>query len=157
MFSNYNNDFTKNNAEITTFNAVTVPWLALIDIDNPLEISSQYAHVCMQHMQAKKWVLIINPDEASLEQLAKTHGVDVSKVLCVNLKNKLVNTQPTREISLDIEQIKGVLTKGNCSAVILSNATFNQQEMSQLNACAQQGQTQCVLLKKHATTNQVLH
>jgi len=157
MFSNYNNNFTIPTAVKSPLNTATIPWLSLINVTNQFELSSQYAQVCQQHRKAKKWVLIINPDELSLEQLANYHGIDISKILCVNLKNKLAVTQSNREILLDIEQIKAVLKKGNCSAVILSNATFDSQEIAQLNHCAQQGETQCVLLKNHAPSNHSVH
>ncbi len=116
-------------------------WLKLKHVENNLELSQQYAYVCQQHKQKKKWVLMINPDEASLDQLASFDQVDTSKVLCVN-------TKPTNKMEkIDINCVKKALSKGNCSAVILSNTTFNAQEIAQLNACAQAGETQCILLK----------
>jgi len=124
-------------------------WLMSASVKNNQELSNQYADICQQHKQEKKWVLFINPEEASLEQLAQTHGVDVSKVLCVSFKgkNKVNNIVDENSAHLDIEQIKSVLCRGNCSAVILSNATFANEEIAALNNCAQLGETQCVLLK----------
>lgn len=128
-------------------------WLKTAYVENNQELCSQYADICQQHNQEKKWVLFINPEESSLEQLAQIHGVDVSKVLCVSFKgkNKTNNVIDKKSAHLDIEQIKSVLCRGNCSAVILSNATFQAQEIAELNSCAQFGETQCVLLKNSGT------
>ncbi|KGJ87374.1 hypothetical protein [Colwellia psychrerythraea] len=124
-------------------------WLQLTSVENQQELSSHYATICQQHNQEKKWVLFINPEESSLEQLAGTHGVDISKVLCVSFKgkNKVNNMLDKKSAHLDIEQIKKVLCRGNCSAVILSNAYFATDEIADLDTCARLGETQCVLLK----------
>lgn len=141
-------------------NAVSTPlaeqaWLKLASVENQQELSSQYADICQQHNQEKKWVLFINPEESSLEKLAQTHGVDISKVLCVSFKgkNKTNHLLDERSAHLDIEQIKSVLCRGNCSAVILSNASFAADEISALDSCARLGETQCVLLQNQRKTH----
>ena len=128
-------------------------WFELKNITDQYELSQQYATICHLHKKQKKWVLFINPDEASLEQLSSTHGVDISKILCVSVKGRHVNNKKNNvDISLNIEQIKSVLCRGNCSAVILSNAFLAKSEVAELNTCAQLGETQCVLL----STKQIL-
>ncbi len=122
-------------------------WLQQAQVHNSSELSNQYAYICQQHKQDKKWVLFINPEESSIEQLAKTHGIDVSKILMVNYKNQ---TKTRNKIALT--QITTVLSKGNCSAVILSNAEFTHKEVKQLAQAANFGRTQCVVIKK-----QLLH
>ena len=124
-------------------------WLNYESAENNQELTFHYANICQQYNQDKKWVLFINPEESSLEQLAHTHGVDISKVLCVSFKgkNKVKNLLNEHSAHLDIEQIKSVLCRGNCSAVILSNASFSEQELTALNSSAQSGETQCVILK----------
>ena len=122
-------------------------WLQQAQVNNNSELSNQYAHICQQHKQDKKWVLFINPEESSIEELAQRHGVDVSKILMVNYKN-----QTKSRCKIELAQIKTVLSKGNCSAVILSNAEFNHEEVDQLAHAANEGRTQCVVIKK-----QVLH
>lgn len=118
-------------------------WLQRTNVNNDFELSNQYAQICQQHEQEKKWVLFINPEESSIEQLAKTHDIDVSKILMVNYKNSIsTNTK------IDLERVKSVLSKGNCSAVILSNTDFKNEEIAQLENSACEGKTQCVLLKK---------
>jgi len=125
------------------------PWLQLASVENQQELSSHYATICQQHNQEKKWVLFINPEESSLEQLAQTHGVDISKVLCVTFKgkHKVTNSLTEKSAYLNIEQIKKVLCRGNCSAVILSNTSFSADEITALDNCARLGETQCILLK----------
>jgi cell division inhibitor SulA len=149
--SNTNNTNAINNV---IENAISTPfeeqaWLQLADVESQQELSSHYATICQQHNQEKKWVLFINPEESSLDQLAQTHGVDISKVLCVSFKgkNKVNNALDEKSAHLDIEQIKNVLCRGNCSAVILSNAYFSPVEIIALDNCARLGETQCVLLK----------
>jgi len=137
----------RNINEIENINQSTVQlsanWLQRTKVNDNFELSDQYAHICQQFKQEKKWVLFINPEESSIEQLSKTHGVDVSKILLVNYKD---NEKSHTKIAL--EHIKSALSKGNCSAVILSNADFNNEEITQLESSACQGRTQCVLLKK---------
>lgn len=130
-------------------------WLQLASVKNHQELSSRYANICQQHNQEKKWVLFINPEESSLEQLALTHGVDISKVLCVSFKgqNKVNHLLDEKFAHLDIEQIKNVLCRGNCSAVILSNASFAADEIIALDRCARLGETQCVLLQNQRKTH----
>lgn len=157
--------FTTNttiNASIN--NAISTPlaeqaWLKLANVESHQELSSHYVNICQQHNQDKKWVLFINPEESSIEQLAHTHGVDISKVLCVSFKgkNKVNNLLDSKSAHLDIEQIKNVLCRGNCSAVILSNASFGVDEMAALDSCARLGETHCVLLKNNRKNETALN
>ena len=125
---------------------VNANWLQYTNVNDDVELCNQYAHICLQHKQEKKWVLFINPEESSIEQLAKIHGLDVSKVLMVNYRNS--KSAVKSHLKIDLEQIKSVLSKGNCSAVILSNTNFKNEEIAQLENAASEGQTQCVLVKK---------
>ncbi len=127
----------------TNTTSLNANWLQLTDVSNSVELSNQYAHICQQYNQQKKWVLFINPEESSIEQLAKIHGIDVSKILMVNLKSTLKTSKKN-----NLEQIKLVLSKGNCSAVILSNTDFAHEDIFQLENSACEGKTQCVLLKR---------
>ncbi len=122
---------------------LNINWLQHTNVNDSDELSNQYAHICQQHKQEKKWVLFINPEESSIEQLVKTHDIDVSKILMVNYKSAIES-----QTKIALEQIKSVLTKGNCSAVILSNTDFASEEITQLENSACAGKTQCVLLKK---------
>ena len=118
-------------------------WLQHTKVNDSFELFNQYANICQQHKQENKWVLFINPEESSIEQLAKTHGIDVSKILMVNYKN----TASTRA-KVELKQIKSVLSKGNCSAVILSNSLFEANEIAELESSAKIGKTHCFLVKQ---------
>lgn len=126
---------------------VSANWLQHAQVNDGYELSYQYANICQQHKREKKWVLFINPEESSIEQLAHIHDIDVSKILMVNYKNTV---KPHTKIEL--EHIKSALSKGNCSAVIVSNTNFKSDELIQLANSACEGRTQCVLLK-----NNVVH
>ena len=147
MISLNNINIINNSTNIST----KVNWLQLTDVNNNLELSTQYAHICQQHKQQKKWVLFINPEEISIEQLAQTHDIDVSKILMVNYKNSLKSN-----LRVELAHIKSVLTKGNCSAVIVSNSSFATKEIAQLETSAKQGKTRCFLIKNTALGNSAL-
>lgn len=112
-------------------------WLQRLNIDNHQSLFDHYSMTCQKNQQQNKWVLIINPDEASIEQLSSTTNIDPSKILC---------TKANTEI-LTISLINKILLRGNCSAVILTNTTFAQHEIEELTANAKIGETQCILLK----------
>ena len=140
MISINNINIINDSKEIST--NTNANWLQLTNVNNNFELSNQYAYICQQHKQQKKWVLFINPEESSIEQLAHTHDIDASKILMVNYKNS------TRgNIRVELAHIKSVLSKGNCSAVIVSNSSFALQEIAQLERSAKRGETQCFLLK----------
>ena len=142
MFST-NNNISMISSVSEYSNQLNENWLQHTNVNDNFELSNQYAHICQQHNQEKKWVLFINPEESSIEQLAKTHGIDVSKILMVNYKNAV-----KAKTKIDVERVKSVLSKGNCSAVILSNTDFKKEEIAQLESSACVGKTLCVLLKK---------
>ncbi|WP_114325402.1 hypothetical protein [Candidatus Colwellia aromaticivorans] len=144
MISINNINIINNSTNIST----RANWLQLTDVNNNLELSTQYAHICQQHKQQKKWVLFINPEESSIEQLAHTHDIDASKILMVNYKNSIKGN-----IRVELAHIKSVLSKGNCSAVIVSNSSFATQEIAQLESSAKKGETRCFLLKNTASGN----
>ncbi len=143
MFNINNNNINAIREINKSSSQLDVNWLQHTNVNDNYELSNQYAHICQQHKLEKKWVLFINPEESSIEQLAKTHGIDVSKILMVNYKGAVKS-----HTKIDLEQIKSVLSKGNCSAVILSNTDFECEEITQLENSACEGKTQCVLLKK---------
>jgi len=131
------------NSICTNTSAVNINWLQHTNVMNDFELSSQYAHICHQHKQENKWVLFINPEENSIEKLAKMHGIDASKILMVNYKSTAAN-----RTKIGLEKITSVLSKGNCSAVILSNSLFNAFEIAQLESSAKIGKTHCILMQQ---------
>ncbi len=143
MLNTNNNNISRIIEASKSSSQLNVNWLQHTNVNDNYELSNQYAHICLQHKLEKKWVLFINPEESSIEQLANTHGIDVSKILMVNYKSAMKS-----HTKIALEQIKSVLSKGNCSAVILSNTNFENEEITQLENSACEGKTQCVLLKK---------
>jgi len=146
MISINNINIINNSINIST--STSANWLQLTQVNNNLELSSHYAHICQQHKQQKKWVLFINPEESSIEQLAHTHDIDASKILMVNYKYSSGGNS-----RVELGHIKSVLSKGNCSAVIVSNSSFATQEIAQLEKSAKKGETRCFLLKNKASVN----
>jgi len=143
MFNTNSRDISMINQVFNNTDTMNVNWLQHTKVNDKFELSNQYANICQQHRQEKKWVLFINPEESSIEQLAKTHGIDVSKILMVNYKN----TSSTRA-KVELNQIKFVLAKGNCAAVILSNSIFEANEIAELESSAKTGKTHCFLVKQ---------
>lgn len=139
---NINNLINVNNTSNAN-NAMNIHWLQHTNVSDLFELSHQYATICQQHKQEKKWVLFINPEENSIEKLAKTHGIDVSKILMVNYKSTTAN-----RVKVELKQITSVLSKGNCSAVILSDSSFAATEIEQLELSAKLGQTHCFIMKQ---------
>lgn len=143
MLNTNNNDINMINNDFSKNTPVVMNWLQHNLVSDHFDMSNQYATICQQHKQERKWVLIINPEEHSIEQLANIHGVDVSKILMVNYKNTDEN-----RAKIALNQIKSVLCKGNCSAVILSNSIFKNDEITELENAASLGKTHCFLLKQ---------
>jgi cell division inhibitor SulA len=116
-------------------------WLDIRNIENDGELSRHYANICQQHKLEKKWILMINPEGKSLEQLVINSNIDTSKILKINDK----------KVNLNLENIATALSKGNCSAVILRNTCFEKEQLSALMLCAKEGNTQCIVLNNSAT------
>jgi len=143
MFNINTNNINVINNGFSSDSQLDINWLQHTNVNDDLELSNQYANICQQHTLEKKWVLFINPEESSIEKLAKAHDIDVSKILMVNYKN---NAKRCSNVAL--EQIKSVLCKGNCAAVILSNSTFEANDIAQLESSAKTGKTHCFVLKR---------
>jgi len=148
MISINNINIINGSTNITCDSSKQANWLQLTHVTNNTELSTQYAHIYQQHKQQKKWVLFINPEESSIEQLAHIHDIDPSKILMVNYKNAL-----KANMKIELVHIKSALIKGNCSAVIVSNSSFGTQEIAQLEYSAKQGKTQCFLLENTTMYN----
>ena len=114
-------------------------WLNITTLENQQQCSKQYSEICQQHNQQKKWILVINPQKNALESLSDATEFDTSKILQVN----------TNKVKVNLENIENALSKGNCAAVILSNVTLGQPQLSHLASCAQRGKTPCFILKDH--------
>lgn len=94
-------------------------------------------NLCIQHQISKKWILVIDDDNAAIA-LSKKTNIDKSKILHLN----------NRKITVNVNNIEVALAKGNCSAVILGNNNFAVEQLQKLTACAQQSNTAFMVLNK---------
>lgn len=113
-------------------------WCNIISVNSLGDVSEKYQDICQNHHDDKKWILMINPENSSLEQLSNMGKINPAKILKVN----------ANKVNVSLEHIKNTLLKGTCSAMILSNANYNQAELKEISRCAALGKTQCILLQK---------
>ncbi|TWX72497.1 hypothetical protein [Colwellia sp. C1TZA3] len=113
-------------------------WCNVISVNSTGDVSAKYQDICQNHHDDKKWILMINPENASLEQLSNMGKINPAKILKVN----------ANKVNVSLEHIKNTLLKGTCSAMILSNANYDQAELKEISRCATLGKTQCILLQK---------
>ncbi|GHF93409.1 hypothetical protein [Thalassotalea marina] len=120
------------------FNEKTANWLDIRTINHATNLSDHYLSICSQHTLSRKWVLLINPEEKSLAALCEREGIDVSRILTVTPKRQ----------DIKLQSIKAALGRGNCSAIVICNACLAAEELAELQAYAQLGQTSCVVINK---------
>ncbi len=142
-----NNNNLALNSRIKTASKSALPsaWCNVIRVKNSYDLSEKYQNICQNHHDDNKWILMINPENDSLEQLSMMGKINPEKILKVN----------ANKVNISLEHIKSTLLKGNCSAIILSNAHYSQAELDEISRCAAIGKTHCILLQKSAT--QQLH
>jgi cell division inhibitor SulA len=117
---------------------LTTQWCNIIRVKNSHDLSTKYQDICQSHHDDHKWILMINPESDSLEQLSNLGKINPAKILKVN----------ANKVNVSLEHIKNTLLKGTCSAMILSDANYSQAELKQIAQCATVGKTQCILLQK---------
>ena len=78
---------------------------------------------------------MIDPEMQSLRKAVKGQS-DNSNVLLIN----------SAKVNVNLKAIETALCSGNCSAVVLCNSEFKQDQITYLNQCARQGKTKCILL-----------
>ena len=113
-------------------------WIKVHELNQEDNLEKHYEELCQKHHLSNKWLLIINPEDETLAQLSNNTSLDTSKILKIDPHKKPVN----------IDNIKSVLSQGNCSAVVLCNPNLQLEELKLLQTYAQLGQTQCVVLNK---------
>ncbi len=140
MKTSYSNKFN----QLTNYsvnNTTKIAWLDIRNLTDPECVKDEFINICQQYHQDSRWILMVAPQDKDIAYLSKSDQVNHDKILRVNSqKVKLANIEST-------------LAKGNCSAVVLCNADFGQQQLSLFNACAKQGNTQCIVL----TNPTILH
>ncbi len=132
-----------NNNHISHLNLVTSHtnnnkqrWLDVKSINTADEITQEYKNICKKFNSDDKWVLIVNPENDSLDKLAITPNVNRAKVLQVH----------SNKVNVSIKNIEAALKKGNCSVVVLNNVSFSESELFNLSTSAQKGHTKCIIL-----------
>jgi cell division inhibitor SulA len=139
QLSNYNNNLSISPVINDPRNmTLSTQWCNIIRVNNSHDLSAKYQDICQSHHDDNKWILMINPENDSLEQLSNLGKINPAKILKVN----------ANKVNVSLEHIKKTLLKGTCSAMILSDAHYNQAELKQIAQCAALGQTQCILLQK---------
>lgn len=111
-------------------------WLNIRNVDNKNELTDLYSKTYRQHHVKNKWILMVNPESNSLDNMPNSTQDSFSRILRVH----------SNKVNVKIENIETALRKGNCSAVILNNTSFNETELAQLYASAKHGKTQCIIL-----------
>ena len=121
--------------------ALPTAWCNIVRVKNAYDLSQKYQNICQNHHDDNKWILIINPENDSLDQLSNMGKIKPEKILKVN----------ANKVNVSLEHIKSTLLKGTCSAMILSDAHFDQEQIKEISRCAAQGKTQCIILQKTST------
>jgi len=111
-------------------------WLDIVKISSQEELSKHCIDVCQLHANTKKWVLLVNPEDDSIERLNSESNIDTSKILRVNTDRG------------NIDHIEKALCKGNCSAIVLCNTRIRQEDLNLLTESAEKGKTQCIVINK---------
>lgn len=135
-----------NNSSLAINNAIETPreislsstWCNIVPVNSPYDLSEKYQDICQNHHDDNKWILMINPENNSLEQLSSMGKINPEKILRVN----------ANKVNVSLEHIKNTLLKGTCSAMILSDTDYNQAQIREISRCAALGKTHCILLQK---------
>ena len=140
-----NNNLTVNSViKSTQQDCLPTSWFNIIRVKDSGDLSDKYQDICQNHYSDNKWILMINPEHNSLDQLSIMGKISPEKILKVN----------ANKVNVSLDHIKNTLLKGTCSAMILSNAHYNEAELKEISRCAAQGKTQCIFLQ--TTTTQTL-
>lgn len=111
-------------------------WLTIKNSKYNVGLATEFVNICQQYDQDDRWILMIDPEEKDIILLNKSKQINRSKILRINSK----------KVKLDSKNIKTTLAKGNCSAIILCDTKFVQQQLFSFNQYAKQGNTQCIVL-----------
>lgn len=136
-----------NNNPISHLNLVTSNrnnkrcWLDIRSTLTADEITQEYKSICKEFHNDDKWVLIVNPENDSLDQLAITPNVNQTKILQVH----------SHKVNVSIKNIQTALNKGNCSVVVLNNVSLCESDLVKLKASAQKGHTKCIILNNKSS------
>lgn len=116
---------------------VATTWCNIVPVISSSDLTDKYQDICQNYRDENKWILMINPENDSLEQLSNMGKINPEKILKVN----------SNKVNVSLENIKNTLLKGTCSALILSDGKYNQAELKEIAQCATIGKTHCILLQ----------
>jgi cell division inhibitor SulA len=116
-------------------------WIDIRKVNESRNLTEEYRSICTEFHTSNKWVLMVNPENETLDELAAKSDISRSKVLRVH----------STKVKVSIQNIETALRKGNCSVVVLCNAHFSESELLTLSASAKKGNTPCIILKNKHT------
>jgi cell division inhibitor SulA len=134
------NNYTFNNNEFSYNKQRSINGLSLLNvkkIHDDTDYQNEILTICDQFKANKQWILMINPNDKSLIQLAQNNQITHSKILRVN--GKKTNVQ--------LSAIEQALSKGNCAAVVLCDTLIDDLALAQLQLSAEKGNTHCFILE----------
>ena len=118
-------------------NAAFINRIDVRNINEKQTMAEEFVNICQQYEQDQRWVLMIDPQAADIAYLSENKNINLAKILRVS----------SQKVKLDMANIKTTLAKGNCSAIILCNATLAEHQLLILDHYAKLGNTQCIILK----------
>ena len=101
------------------------------------DFSQQVANICRQHQNQKKWILVINSAEQTLNQLSLQRDIKMNQILCVN----------SNKVNVEVSNIETAFQKENCAAIVLNDPKFKPEQVKQLRASAGQSQTKLFVIE----------
>lgn len=101
------------------------------------DFSQQVANICRQHQNQKKWILVINSAEQTLNQLSAQSDIKMNQILCVN----------SNKVNVEVSNIETAFQKENCAAIVLNDPKFKPEQVKQLRASAGQSQTKLFVIE----------
>ncbi len=113
------------------------PWFDVRHVSNVSQLSSEYQDLCLKHERNNKWILMVDAEVDSLRRVSHDQ-FDKSKVLLVN----------SNKVKVNLAAIETALCSGNCSAVILCDSMFEDEQIEKLCESARRGKTKCILLNR---------
>ena len=132
MFSGLTTNTIKHSKIVANAN-----WVDIVKVEGNRDVTSHYLNICQKHANEKRWILLVNPNEDTLEPLSNNQVIDTSRILRVNATN----------LSEHISKIESALSKGNCAAIVINDSDIDSGKFSHLNECAMKGKTQCVVIQ----------
>lgn len=124
-----------NNTELSNNAYQLHQWFEQKVINNSNEMFAQIDLLTKRYTNNHKWILVIS-DDANALMHKQQQSSPQANVLWVH----------SDKVSVNINNLKKTLAKGNCAAVALCNADLTLKQQEEIKSVAEQGNTHCVLL-----------